>query len=285
MRPESLVLASLLTLAGRDPLLPDWVHVPVPRQESRPRWCGNYSDSWYLELSVGGGLKLLKQGRAQAPSVEDPIPFAIVPGDDRRGVRHVARLDSGWLVGFDAGEFGGGLWWFDSEGAPGIRVRPPADAPVNPKDPYKADNVRGFGRIDGDLVVLMGLDHLYGRSGRVFRVQANADVSLVPWTALDGCPRAWAIDGRSLIVLTDSSVYELTSAAEARVAHTFKDDLRGLYPTSIVLSEDRQLYIGARRYVVRLTPVGGGGYRESWWVPRACLHFRLTDKCECRAGK
>jgi sugar lactone lactonase YvrE len=33
-----------------------------------------------------------------------------------KGTRTVARISSGWLVGFDAGEFGSSLWWFDTAG-------------------------------------------------------------------------------------------------------------------------------------------------------------------------
>ena len=28
----------------------------------------------------------------------------------------MVSVPSGWLVGFDAGEFGGGLWWFSRDG-------------------------------------------------------------------------------------------------------------------------------------------------------------------------
>ncbi len=171
--------------------------------------------------------------------VEDPIPFTIPPADDRYGNRHVVQISSGWLVGFDAGEFGGGLWCYPTASAEGARVRPSADAPVHPQDYYKADNVRGFGRVNGELVVLMGLDHMDGRSGRVFQVKpVGPEIVLVPWAVLDGSPSAWAVDERFLFVVTDSSVYSLSPPATATVVHTFSGELGGLYPTSVVRTDD-----------------------------------------------
>ena len=287
MSAASLALVSVFALAAgvADPRLPEWVPVPAPHTWSRAWLCANYSDSWYLRSSESGHLELLS---APDRRVEDPIPFTIAPAEDRRGARHVLQANAGWLVGFDAGEFGGGLWWYRSAGAEGARIRPPTDAPVHPSDYYKADNVRGFGRVGGELVVLVGLDHLEGRSGRVFEVKATGeDVVLAPRAVLDGSPQAWVADGSSLLVLTDTSLYLLSGPTTTTVVHTFTGDLGGLYPTSMMRTDDGQIYIGLRRYLIRLTPLADRGYMEQWWVPRSCFHFRVTNdyKCECISHK
>src|SRR6188768_1485770 len=92
---------------------------------------------------------------------EDPLPFAVPKHQDRSGDRHVLKVADGWLVGFDAGEFGGGLW-FTASGADWWQLRPPSDAPAAPDDPFKAENVQGLAFVEGRPLVLMGLDHLTG---------------------------------------------------------------------------------------------------------------------------
>ena len=44
---------------------------------------------------------------------------------DRFGDRHVLGVADGWLVGFNAGEFGGGLWWFSFDGKRSKRISSP----------------------------------------------------------------------------------------------------------------------------------------------------------------
>jgi len=257
-----------------------WVPVPVPSATSRARQCANYSDSWYVALTNEGQLNVARDVDLRP----DPIPFAITEEDDRRGNPSATiRFRSGWLVGFNAGEFGGGLWWFASATASPVRVRPPFDGPPDLRDPYKAENVIGFASVGDDPLVLMGLDHLGGRSGRVFQVEARgAGTALSPWVALDGMPSAWVAEGRSLLVLTTSTIYRLSPPRSTEVVYRFGDGLRGLYPTSMARTKGGQIYIGLRRYVVGLSPIQAGGYREQWLVPQTYLHFRLIDyECTC----
>lgn len=275
----SRVLLLAVAAQGGDPRLPDWERVPAPEPFSRAWSCANYSDSWYLTDSDGGPLNPVV---GPTRRVEDPLPFAIAAAKDRQGDRHVVQVGAGWLVGFDAGEFGGGLWWYERVGAEAVRVRPPTHAPVHPKEYYKADNVQGFARLDGVWLVLIGLDHMGIRSGRAFEVKrAGADVVLAPRGVFDGSPRGWVAYRGTLLVVTDTSLYALAAGQDAKVLHEFAHDLGGLYPTSIVRADDGVLYVGMRRFVVRLAPAGGGRYQEEWWVPRRCLRFHLTDSCQC----
>jgi hypothetical protein len=83
----------------------------------------------------------------------DPLPFEPEAGEDRSGERRALRVSDGWIVGFNDGEFGGGLWWFDPEGQSSNRIRPPVGAPVHPDDPFAAENVRGLVRVADHILV------------------------------------------------------------------------------------------------------------------------------------
>lgn len=239
--------------------------------------CGNYSDKeWSVslvgdELKVKGGASLLHA---------DPLPFEVSRGKDRVGRRSTAKVEDGWLVGFDAGEFGGGLWWYSSDGRESVRVSPRSDSPANPDDIYRAENVRGLVPVGDKLLVLTGLDHLSGRSGRVFRaVQRDNRWELDPVGVLDASPAAWTLDGIRLLVLTGSGLWSVTM--DAGVTQVHRSDIGGLYPNSLARGPDGALYVGMRRYVLRLDPAGDK-WTETWLVSKECLRARIVGvECRC----
>lgn len=209
----------------------------------------------------------------------DPVPFSYAETEDRRGSRHVARVDDGWLVGFDAGEFGGWLWWFGEDGHENRRIRPSPALPVNPDDVFHAENVLGLPLVGSQRLVLMGLDHLTGRSGRIFRaVVGSAGWELAPVAVLDAQPDVWLVDGSRLLFLTESGLW-VSDGFEAKRVHPL--DLGAFAPTSIVRAADGALYVGMRYYVLRLAE-RGDAWQESWFVPASCQKMRFRDyQCEC----
>ncbi len=84
----SSVFFLVLAATDLDPLLPDWVRVPIPNVNSRALQCGNYSRPWYVEHAAEGALKVTQGAERR---VEDPIPFKIASSQDRQGDRHVVR--------------------------------------------------------------------------------------------------------------------------------------------------------------------------------------------------
>ena len=241
------------------------------------RRCTDYSPLfWSVSLARGDVQAKPLTTRERV----DPIPFSYSAGQDRHGNRHVARVGDGWLVGFDAGEFGGGLWWFSGlEGHESRRIRPDPSSPAHPDDIFEAENVLGLPVVGSERLVLMGLDHLTGRSGRIFRaVSEPGGWVLKPVAVLDGEPAVWLVDGSRLLFLTESGLWASDGLSARRVHAT---DLGGFAPTSLVRSADGALYVGMRYYVLRLVE-HDSGWDESWFVPASCQKVRLEEyTCEC----
>lgn len=239
--------------------------------------CANYSKTEWVVLYSGGRLRA--SARTDTTSV-DPLPFSYERDPDRSGDRHVVQVSDGWLAGFDGGEFGGGLWWFGNAAKRPIRLRPPANAPVNSGDPFSAENVRGFARLADSLLVFMGLDHLTGRSGRVFAVrQAGGAWVLEPFVVLDASPAAWVIDGERVLVLTESGLWEALPGNRTKKLHDLDVGLQ--YPNSMAHGPDGTLYVGMRRYVLRLQPLGAR-WAETWFVQSNCARASIRDyDCQC----
>jgi hypothetical protein len=279
-----LVLLGLLAVvASRADTLddPSWT-----RLSSRPTetdlGCAGYDHEkqWTVTLRDEGPVVTIED---RAGGVrESALPFPVPKHPDRSGDRHVLRVAGGWVVGFDAGEFGGGLW-FTADGSDWRRLRPAADAPSGPEDPFGAENVQALVVVDGHPIVLTGLDHLTGRSGRVFALTfASGQWSLRSGSVLDSSPEAWAVLGGHLEVVTDGGLWQVRADGSATLAVPL--DFGMAFPRSLVITPDGRRYIGMRRYVLMLQSTGSG-WRETWFGPTGCLHSRATEYWECTCAK
>lgn len=247
-----------------------------PSEEDRE--CASYSDvEW--SLSMDGGR--LKAARSTGQPVSDALPFTISATQQRGGQRSVVPVSDGWLVGFDHGEWGGGLWWYSQNGRTSRQLRPSPNAPAHPEDQLPATNVRGFALVGGDVLVLMGRDHVTLRSGRVFRaVREGKRWTLAPVAVLDGSPDAWVVEGTDLLALTQTGLWRVAAGREAeQIAPVMTG---GLYPNSLVRGPDSALYVGMRRFVVRMHG-DQDRWHASWWVSKDCAHAKVVgSECVCQ---
>jgi hypothetical protein len=209
----------------------------------------------------------------------EPLPFRYPPDPDRAGERYVLRTDDGWLVGFNDGEFGGGLWWFNRDGKAMRRIRPSPNSPTNSDDYFHAENVLGMPEVGGERLVLMGLDHLTGRSGRIFRaVSTTTGWTLQSVVVLDAEPRVWLVADKKLLFVTESGLWSADATGARRI---YDADLISFAPQSMVRATDGALYLGLRYYALKLDQ-HDGRWRQSWYVPADCQKVMLKDDtCEC----
>lgn len=172
-----------------------------------------------------------------------PRPAFKPEADGFRGASRFARVDDGWLVGFNHGEFGAALYWFSADGKRHYRMS------ENQVDPQVVD----FFPLGRDLGAIEGLAHLGLADGSIIRITRGAapgrwQVRTV--VRLPTTPFAVAVpkQGPALMVLLDSIVsFDGQRKVEPLIANA---PWSFLYPNSAVLSPDEQkLYIGMRQYV------------------------------------
>jgi hypothetical protein len=256
--------------------IPGWVPLPGQPTEEELR-CTDYSESFWSLSFTDGRIKPVP-----CPIREhlDDLPFSYEPGTDRAGNRYVRRLSDGWLVGFDNGEFGGGLWWFSPDGQQARRLRPPADAPASPQDAFRAENVLGLPSVGTEQFVLMGLDHLGGRSGRVFKlVSREGRWALAPVAVLDSEPDPWLAEDDELLIVIETGIWTLRANGDLK--KLYEISLGRFSPSSVVRGLDGALYLGLRHYVLRLAKEESK-WSETWFVPSDCRNVRLVDyRCVC----
>jgi len=243
-----------------------WVSYKTPADEELQ--CANYAKrSWKVRLDgerlqIGLNAERLRQ---------DPLPPQIRSRHVQAGSktdRVVVRVDDGWIVGLDSGEFGGGLWWFSTNGQRSQKL--------------SEDNIVALIDTPKGVLVLAGLSHLGLEDGKVLRIKSGprGAKKLELLADLHFTPRAFAVESPdSLIVLTTSPLVRVRTSGE--VETLFRTDYRLLYPTSMTLSAAGVIHVGMRHFVTRLTP-NGKTYREEWFVRQDCARFSQRDyDCVC----
>lgn len=243
------LLACVVAADAAEPRLPQEVArwriavspPPDSQRKAREAWfyAANYSDiDWHVAADERGHV--LADREASNLPTRNPRP-AFTPKAGRFfGGKSFARVDDGWLVGFNKGEFGAALYWFSTDGQQNYKI---SDHPV--VDFFSLTD--GIHAIEGHVMASVGSIIRIVRSGAASQWQA-ATVS-----KLASAPYAVSVrrDGSQLITLSASLVL---AEKDGRVVTLLSQPFWGLlYPTSSVLSADeRRLYIGMRQYVVEV---------------------------------
>jgi hypothetical protein len=220
--------------------------------------CCTVRGEWYVGLEDG---RVTVSGAP--PPQQATLPFYV----DFAGARRVLAVEGGgYLVGFDAGEFGGGAWWYAADGTRRRKLTLRAsDALAD----YIPENVHAFARLGRDVIVFEGLTHMRTDSGRVVRLHRDPHGRWQPslYATLSSCPHAVVEESRSTWLLaTTLGVFRFdTRAQEHRVWKPPSGQLH--YPNSIVRDRSGFVYVGLRNVVLRLAPEVGGRYSARVLVP------------------
>jgi hypothetical protein len=245
-----------------------WVLYPSPSANDPALTCANYSRREWRVAADGESVKVSPDARSNH---QDPLP----PEINSRSVavgskseRHVIRVEDGWLVGLNAGEFGGALWWFGSDGKSSKRLGD--------------ENVVGFAESSKGVMALAGLAHMGSDSGKVLRITdgESGDRKVEALADLGAAPRAFAVESQdSLLIVTTRGLVRVRSSGAVEQLLTTNYGL--LYPNSMTVSPSGVIHVGMRHFITRLTPAGNG-YQEEWFVPADCTRFETRNyDCVC----
>lgn len=252
--------------AAPSPVPAGWVAIRPDAERLR---CANHSrDEWRIEVD-GGAVKIAKAA-APEPNTGPPLPFPLPKDPEMKGRRHVLAVGGGFLVGFDAGEWGGALYWFGKDGTGQRKLA--------------GENVRGLVALGPDAAVAIeGLAHMGISEGRVRWLERRAGAfAAAGETPLPDAPQTHAVAGDTLHVLTTSSLVRI--GRDRRVTVVQPVETPGLYPDSMAIDPGGALWIGMRQLVLRLAPEHGR-FAETWLVREDCRRADLVDlDCVCRGG-
>jgi hypothetical protein len=246
---KHILLTALLTLgwtaiAGAQSCrydLADSREVPVPPREDAASfmvwsYASNHSQLEWQVYPVKGRICTKPHDPDNVTSARPD--FEPAADEFRGGATRFARVDDGWLVGFNQGEFGAALFWFSSDGQRHYRI--------------SEHQVVDFFPYAGGWAAIEGLGHLGLARGSIIRITRHGTGRWQARTTLTLPDAPYAVAqvpyGPTLIVLGGSLI-----AVEALSRWTTlidKAPWEPLYPHSAVLTADsRTLYVGMRQYV------------------------------------
>ena len=166
-------------------------------------------------------------------------------------VRDYLSTPTGFLVGYNSGEFGGELWWFDREG--------------NLEQIIARENVIRILKTADGILAFAGIAHLTLDRGSVLKLTPRTHGWDATQTDLPGAPDAvLALPDGAIFVVTTEHLVRIDAGAHVTVLHHGR--WGGSYANSLVQDRDGSFYVGIRYFVVRLRP-DTTGFREEWLVP------------------
>jgi hypothetical protein len=247
-----------------------WVLYPTPKEGSFSIQCASASvRPQRVSLSDNGQLDIqqLPASYERDEYSKQQLPQGVKRQQRMTGRQSLLKMPGGggWLLGFDAGEFGGGLWSVDPSGNTHELSR---------------QNVRGLVDTPQGVLVFVGLAHLGLDSGNVLIVPytATSKAEVKTLAKLEGAPEALTrISSDTALVVTTHGITEISSSGSTKTL--LHADFSPLYPNSVVSTPDGTVYVGMRLFVVRFDPHAEHN-AEQWFLPQSCESFETTG-CVC----
>lgn len=249
------VFAVALSAHAADPDYPAevarWKEMPLPSASNRADrmvwdYAANSSPKNWRVLAENGQIHARLMDRGPQTKGERPNFAPVV--DRLHRVAAFSRVDDGWLVGFNQGEFGAALYWFSADGQQNYKI--------------SGHQVVEFFTLEDGVHAIEGLAHgvfipgtPHGRGSivRISRPSPDARWQASTGTTLPGAPFSIVVrrDGSMLVTLFDSLV---SVGKDGKITTLLADaPWGGLYPNSSVLSADEQkLFVGMRQYVAEI---------------------------------
>ncbi len=171
-------------------------------------------------------------------------------------VRTFLEFEGGYLVGYDSGEWGGGLYWYDRSGSL--------------RQVVSKKHVRWMFRTPSGVFVFGGLAHMGGDVGEVLRLELTGDEWSSHGLPLVSAPSALLFESESSALVAGRAGLsrvrwgERTEDLSLEHLHEPRGDWAEV--TSLEKEPDGAIFLGTMHAVVRLRPEGDG-YVEEWLAP------------------
>jgi hypothetical protein len=250
-----------------------WVLFPAPKPESKERRCANQTIKQERKIELNNGAvqisRYFYQPDEQLAKLPPNLRKIVSKDKNAKGYVHVEAFENGWLLGSDAGEWGGNLIWLNNDGSR--------------KTELLNDNVRGLVKVGKEVFVLSGLAHLGTDEGKIYKLTAGEKGTLETQLLSDlkTQPQTFAVEtGESFVVALNNKILRVTASGEIRILK--ETDFDSLYPNSMTVTPSGVIYVGMRLFAVRFVP-NETGYTEEWLVPQNCQKFVEKDfDCVCQ---
>jgi hypothetical protein len=239
----------------------EWVKVP-PIGTFKNDWHqANHSSCEYTVRLEYGDVVAEHYGY---PEVTGPVPPFLTENRISVGQGHIStvKVADGWLIGTDAGEWGGELRWFSDDGKNSYYIE------TDPVHKFPTNNVRFFLEAKKDIFVVQGLSHMgiaQGTLSLVSKSPGEGKWSIRTIADLGAGPSAGVVDAEgNFLIVAGMRVVKVTPTGKISVV-VEEGAWWSLFPNSAALKSD-VLYIGMRQRVARISSISATPVVE-YFVP------------------
>lgn len=252
-----MLFATAATLFAQERDVSKWIEIPCPKDAQSAEgalwnYRANYSKhEWRVFLD---GQKVCAVLTTQTNFATREVPKFTPEAENFHRAAATLKVSDGWLVGFNRGEWGGALYWFNPDGTAKYRI--------------SEHQIVDFVETSNRIFAIEGLAHLGLSEGSIISISQSSNQG--PWQVTTQCrlpqaPRAIVqhSDGSWLLVLSDSFVSATPDGKIKTIVQNAR--WRSLYPNSMVLSGDvNTVCVGMRQFVAKITLKNG---TVSFFVP------------------
>ena len=221
-----------------------------------------YDCQWDVQLRDGRAFaRLSSRSSAQAVSDSGP-PFELKEDFTTKGMKGdilYSEVDDGWIVAFDGGEWGSGLWWFSPDGVD--------------KRMISEDSIGGFFRAGVGLIALAKnlmipssgyLVRIFKEDSKHWRSERYVDLGG------DYADAAFKESANSLLVLASTRLLRVDLEKRVIAEITHDDHWRPMQARTMVVERDGTVVIGMIGCVVKVHRTPKGSTVE-WLTPKVAL--------------
>lgn len=217
------------------------LNVNKPPTEEEVRILNHASDSYEVFFNSQDEVEYRDYDYNRIKGAE--LPFKIKPKSkdsyEFDGRQVTLKIEDGWLIGFDKGEWGGNLFWFNEKGTKYEKIT--------------TGNIKNLFNIKGSIYATEGLSHLSISHGQIFHVRKTGG----KWTVekkvdLQNAPYAATLTKENeFLIVTAKGLIKVGKSFEIETLIDEGFWWRLLYPNSILIA-GKTIYIGMRAGILKI---------------------------------
>lgn len=234
-----IFLFSTVLIFGQDYGLEDFETDSIPTRENL--WKANHSKEHWVITKTNESIKIKPNDFNYFKG--DSLPFGqkevAKKLNNQYSIRAVKKVQDGYIIGLNKGEFGGGLWFLSADGKSSYEIIP-----------YR--RIHQIFEFNNKLFVIEGLAHLGSNNGNLLELRKEGNWQVSQTYKLPGAPRFIIEEKDNILIVT--SEYLMSFNKYKKLNQVLKAPFYwgSLYPSSAIIV-DNDIYIAMRKGILKIS--------------------------------
>lgn len=234
-----IFLLSTLLVFGQDYELEDFKTDSIPTRENI--WKANHSKESWIVCIKKDSIRIKENDFNYFKG--DSLPFKQKEVkkklNNQYGIRAVKKVEDGYIIGLNNGEFGGGLWFLSVDGNLSYEIIP-------------SRRIHQIFEFNDKLYVIEGLAHLGLSNGNLLELRKEKNWQISKTYKLPGSPYFIINEKDNILILTSEHLISFNKHEKLIKVLKAPFYWGSLYPTSAI-TVDKDIYIAMRKGILKIS--------------------------------